>query len=500
LREQWNSKLGFLLAAIGSAVGLGNIWRFPYIAAENGGGAFLVPYFFAIITAGIPILILEYTIGKTYRAGAPTALARINKRFEWLGWAQVMVAFLITVYYFAIIVWVVSYIGFSFTEAWGKDPTTFFISYLGLTESGTQLGGIQMNLVIPFLIVWILAAIILYSGIKKGIELACKICLPILLVMVIVLVIRGVTLPGAADGLEYMFKPNWGALTDSSVWVAAYGQIFFSLSIAFAIMISYSSYLPKKTDVVNSAFITATANHGFEVFAGIGVFSIIGYMAMQQGVAVEEVAGAGVGLAFMTFPTAISTLPALNAFFGVCFFGALFTAGLTSLISIIQAVVTGIMDKFDLSHKKAVTMVMVPAFIVSILFITGAGLTILDIVDAFVNNIGVAGCGLLEVLLIGWFFSPEKLRQAANEYSNFSVGKWWTYCLKIVTVIVLGIMLVLNIKTYITEGYGGYAQLDITLYGWGAVLIIVLGSIIFTSMKGKDGYRDLSSIAEKEVN
>jgi NSS family neurotransmitter:Na+ symporter len=221
---------------------------------------------------------------------------------------------------------------------------------------------------------------------------------------------------------------------------------------------------------------------------------------MQQGVAVEEVAGAGVGLAFMTFPTAISTLPALNAFFGVCFFGALFTAGITSLISIIQAVVTGIMDKFDLSHRKAVTMVLVPAFIVSILFITGAGLTILDIVDAFVNNIGVAGCGLLEVLLIGWFFSPEKLRQAANEYSNFSIGKWWTYCLKIVTVIVLGIMIILNIKTYITEGYGGYAQLDVTLYGWGAVLIIVLGSIIFTSMKGKDGYRDLSRIAEKEVN
>ena len=131
------------------------------------------------------------------------------------------------------------------------------------------------------------------------------------------------------DGLEYMFKPEWSALKKSSIWVAAYGQIFYSLSIAFAIMIAYSSYLPKKTDVVNSAFITATANHGFEVFAGIGVFSIMGYMALQQGTTVNEIAGAGVGLAFMTFPTAISSLPALNVLFGICFFGTLFTAGIT---------------------------------------------------------------------------------------------------------------------------------------------------------------------------
>lgn len=500
MREQWNSKLGFLLAAIGSAVGLGNIWRFPYIAAENGGGAFFIPYLFAIITAGIPILILEYTIGKTYRGGAPVSLARINAKFEWLGWLQVMVAFMITIYYFAIVVWTISYIGYSCTLAWGDDPTTFFVSdYLGMTASGLEFGGIRTNLILPFLIVWAITAFIIYKGVSKGIETACKICLPVLLVMVIILVVRGITLPGAADGLDYMFKPDWGAIADPSVWVAAYGQIFFSLSIAFAIMIAYSSYLPKKTDVVNSAFITATTNHGFEVFAGIGVFSIIGYMAMQQGVPVEEVAGAGVGLAFMTFPTAISTLPALNALFGICFFGALFTAGLTSLISIIQAVVTGIQDKFAMSHTKACTIVLVPAFVLSIMFITGAGLIILDIIDAFVNQIGIAACGLLEVILIGWFFKPEVLRKEANEFSNFSVGKWWTYCLKIVTVLVLGIMTVLNTVTFLREGYGGYGQTDVTVFGWGSIVVIIVVAIILTSMKGKDGYKDLSKIADKEV-
>ena len=261
------------MAAIGSAVGLGNLWRFPYVAASNGGGAFLLPYFFAIITAGIPILIMEYTIGKTYHSGAPVAFAKMNKKFEWLGWVQVMVAFMILIYYFAIVVWTVSYIGYSFTQAWGSDPTGFFQKYLGVTDSALNLGGIQVNLLIPFFLVWGIAAVILYRGISRGVELACKICLPILMVLVVVLVVRGVTLPGAASGLEYMFKPDWGALLKPSVWVAAYGQIFYSLSIAFAIMIAYSSYLPKKTDIVNSAVITATANHGFELFAGIGVFT-----------------------------------------------------------------------------------------------------------------------------------------------------------------------------------------------------------------------------------
>lgn len=499
MRDQWNSKLGFLLAAIGSAVGLGNLWRFPYVAATNGGGAFLVPYFFAIITAGIPILILEYTMGKTYRGGAPVTWARINRKFEWLGWFQAIVAFVIGTYYFAIIVWVLSYVGFSFTQAWGSDPSAFFVEYLGLTDSALNFGGIRTNLIIPFIIIWAIVAFVMYKGVSKGIETICRICLPVLMVLTLILVIRGITLPGAVDGLEYMFKPDWSKLTDSSVWVAAYGQIFYSLSIGFAIMLAYSSYLPRKTDVVNSAFITATANHGFEVFAGIGVFSIMGFMAMQQGVAVEDVAASGIGLAFMTFPTAISELPALNALFGICFFGALLTAGITSMVSILQAVISSFHDKFEIEHKRAVTLVLVPTFLISILFITGAGMNILDIVDAFINNIGVATGGLVEVILITRFFNPEKLRQEANEFSNFSIGKWWIYSLKVVTTIVLGVMLFLNTKDFIVNGYGEYAASDVRIFGWGTILFVVVVADVLNTMKGKPGYADLDKISQKEV-
>ncbi|MDD5986293.1 MAG: sodium-dependent transporter [Eubacteriales bacterium] len=495
MNDKWNSKLGFLMAAIGSAVGLGNLWRFPYVAASNGGGAFLLPYFFAIITAGIPILIMEYTIGKTYRGGAPAALARINQKFEWLGWVQVMVSFMILIYYFAIVVWTLCYVFFSIKQTWGADPTSFFVSFLGTTDSAHHLGGIKTNLILPFLIVWGLAAVIMYAGISKGIERACRIGLPILLILTFVLVIRGITLPGATEGLQYMFKPRWSSLHEPHVWVAAYGQIFYSLSIAFGIMVSYASYLPKKTDVVNAAFITACANHGFEIFAGIGVFSIIGFMASQQGVPIEQVAGQGVGLAFMTFPTAISTLPAMNGLVGVCFFGALFVAGITSLISISQVIITGIEGKFKISsHKRAVTLVFVPSFLLSILFITGAGLNILDILDAHINNVGLTVCGFVEVLMISWLSNPEKIRTLANEYSNFSVGKWWTYSLKIITVIMLGVMTFLNTYQYITKGYGSYSRLDQTIFGWGALLIVAVFAVIFTRAKGFPGYNSIDSI------
>jgi NSS family neurotransmitter:Na+ symporter len=226
----------------------------------------------------------------------------------------------------------------------------------------------------------------------------------------------------------------------------------------------------------------------------------MGFMAYTQGVAVEDVAASGVGLAFMVFPTAISSLPALNGLFGVCFFGALLTAGITSMVSILQAVVSGMHDKFDMSHKKAVTVVLVPTFVLSILFITGAGLNILDIVDAFINNIGVAAGGLIEVILITRFFNPERLRKEANEFSNFSIGQWWTYSLRIVTTVLLGIMLFKNTLDFVTNGYGGYAQLDINVFGWGAIILVIIVADFLTTLKGKEGYADLDKIADKEVN
>ena len=499
MRETWNSKAGFIIAAVGSAVGLGNLWRFPYIAATHGGGAFIFPYLFAIITAGIPILILEYTLGKTYRSGAPGVFTRINRRFEWLGWFQNMAAFLIAIYYFAIVVWVLCYLGFAFGTQWGDETGDFFYNFLGITDSITDIGGIRTNLIIPFLIVWAIVAFIMYRGINKGINLACKICMPILAICVVIIVIRGITLPGAIDGIAYMFTPEWSAIAKPDVWVAAYGQVFFSLSIAFGIMLSYSSFLPKEEDVVNTAFFTACTNHGFEIFAGIGIFSIIGYMAGTQGVDVSEVAAAGVGLAFVVFPTAINALPAFNSLFGVLFFLSLFTAAITSMISIIQAIIPGIEDKWQLTHKKATTIVLAPVFVLSFLFITGAGLYLLDLADYIANNIGIVIGGVVEVLIVGWFLKTEKIRETANQFSNFNIGKWWNYCLRFITLAVLGYTVVLNIFTYFRDGYEGYPLWIGCLF----ILLLIVGTAVMTSLKGREEYyvrpADAPELLKKEV-
>ncbi len=250
-REEWGSRTGFLLAAIGSAVGLGNIWRFPYVAYENGGGAFLIPYFFALLTAGIPILILEFGIGHKFKGSAPLSFRKISKNAEWLGWWQVFISFIIMMYYVVIIAWSANYIWFSVGLKWGKDTNTFLFSeYLHISNGVWNFGGIQWPIFFTLLGVWVIIFFILFRGVKAGIEKASKVLMPLLAVIMILFTIRGVTLPGAVKGLNVLLTPDFSKIFDANTWVAAYGQIFYSLSVAFAIMITYSSYLPKKQRLI----------------------------------------------------------------------------------------------------------------------------------------------------------------------------------------------------------------------------------------------------------
>lgn len=347
-RSNWGTRAGFILAAVGSAIGLGNIWRFPTVAYENGGGAFFIPYLFALLTAGIPILIMEFTMGHKHRGSAPLTFKRMNKKSEFIGWWAVLVAFVISTYYAVIVAWAMSYSVFAFNQNWGSDTESFlFNDYLKLAAPG-EIGGIVPGVFIPLVIVWVLVLGILFKGVKKGIEIANRIFIPALVIIFLIIVIRAVTLPGAIDGLQAFFAPDFSTILSPDVWVAAYGQIFFSLSIAFAIMITYSSYLPKKSDLTNNAFIVGFGNSSFELLAGIGVFSVLGFMAAQSGVGVDEVVAGGVGLAFVVFPAIINEFPGLNGLFGFLFFASLVLAGLTSLMSITETYVAGLVDKFKI--------------------------------------------------------------------------------------------------------------------------------------------------------
>jgi|SRR5690625_2754957 len=492
-RSQWGTRAGFVLAAIGSAVGLGNIWRFPAVAYENGGGAFFIPYLFALLTAGIPILILEFTMGHKYRGSAPLTYRRMNKNVEGVGWWAVAVAFVIATYYSVIIAWAISYSFFSFNLAWGDDPTSFLVGdYLQVADPGV-VGGLVPGVAIPLLVVWVIVLGILFAGVKRGLEIANRIMIPTLVIVFLIIVIRAVTLPGALTGLNAFFQPDFSEILNPSVWVAAYGQIFFSLSIAFAIMITYSSYLPRKSDITNNAFITGFSNSGFELLAGIGVFAILGFMAQTQGVAVADVVAGGVGLAFMVFPAIINEFPAFNEFFGFLFFISLVLAGFTSLISIVETYVSGLADKFQISRNKAVAIGGGLSAVVAFLFATRGGLNFLDATDYFINSFGVAFLGLVEVIIIAWVLRKLGVfKKHANEISDIQLGSWWTISLAVITPIVLGWMLISEfrinlLKLYDTDtgNYEGYPDAFIAYSGWAVAAGAIIVGIIFALIKWK---------------
>jgi NSS family neurotransmitter:Na+ symporter len=484
-REQWGSRTGFILAAVGSAIGLGNIWRFPYMAYENGGGAFFIPYLFAMLTAGIPFMIMEFGMGHKYKGSAPRTFARLNKKYEWLGWFQVLIAAVIAVYYVAVIGWTISYFSMSFTQSWGQDTNAYFFSeYLQLGDnSPSKLGSIQWHIAIPMVIAWGITFAAIFGGVKRGIERASKIMMPLLFIMVVALIGRMVFLPGALDGINYLFEPDFSRITDPKVWSAAYGQIFFTLSVGFAIMLAYSSYLPEESDVNNNAFMTVLINCGFSIIAGVLIFSVLGYMAQEQGKALTEVVSGGVGLAFVTIPAAINLLPA-PYILGPIFFLALAVAGVSSHISIIEAVTSAFMDKLNWSRKKAASVVCGVGLVVSMAFATNGGLLLLDLVDYFINNIALLSSCLIELVIMGWLVKLADIRKHVNAISEFTIGKWFEICLRFVSPVFLVVILGTNIVNTLTDGYGDYAQSELLVLGWGLIAaMLVVGILINKSSK-----------------
>ncbi len=481
-RPQWRSGLGFLFAAIGSAVGLGNIWRFPYMAYKNGGGAFLIPYVAALITAGIPILMLEFALGHQKTASAPKAFRMVEQRWEWLGWWSVtFVMFGIVMYYIVIIGWCANYIVFSFTQAWGADPNNFFFRGFLHESSGVwDIGGINFQIAGAVTLIWLVNWWIIYRGVEAGIEKAVRFMMPVLFFLTIVIVIWSLTLDGASLGVKKYITPDFSRIKDLNVWISAYGQIFFSLSLGFGIMIAYASYLPANANIFKNSLIVAFTNSGYEVFAGFGVFAILGYMAQTQNVPVESVVKSGIGLAFVTYPQAMSLLP-FGKIFGILFFFLLVLAGISSSISIIEAFTSAVLDKFDISRKKVITVISVVGFCGSILFTTNAGLYWLDIVDHFLNQYGLITVGILEAFIIGWLYRTESLKShivsrlgltgRKHALFNYIILQLWKYCIKFVTPVALGIALITSAAGEFKSPYGGYPVSAVLILGVGWLLV-----------------------------
>ena len=493
-REEWSGQLGFVMAAIGSAVGLGNIWRFPGVAYENGGGAFLIPYLVALLSAGIPILLLDYALGHRFRASAPLAFRRLSRRAEPLGWFQVFVAVAITLYYAMIIAVAVSYTVFSATLAWGDDPEAFlFGEYLQVADAPGVSTDVVPAVLWPLVGVWVATVLILALGVQRGLERANRVFIPLLVVMFAAIVVRAVTLEGAADGLNAFFTPDFGALADPGVWIAAYGQIFFSLSVAFGIMLTYSSYLRRRANLTTTGLVVAFGNSSFEILAGIGVFGALGFMAAQTGTTVAEMdAISGVGLAFVAFPQLLSLMPG-GAVFGVLFFACLTLAGLTSLLSILQVISAAFQDKFGLTPRQgAIGVGVVAAVLSTAIFSTSTALYLLDTIDKYVNEVGVVGSAVVTAVVVAWVLRrlPE-LGAHLNARRGLRVGRGWQALVAVVVPLVLGAMLVSGIRTLLAEPYEDYPRWFLTTFGWGTLAGVVLLTVVLTLLPGRrrdDGF------------
>ncbi|MEM4689507.1 MAG: sodium-dependent transporter [Archaeoglobaceae archaeon] len=486
MRESWASRAGFVLAAIGSAIGLGNIWRFSYLAHANGGGAFLIPYFIALFVTGISLLMVEFALGHKFKASAPMAMRQIGRKFEWVGWWAVLSAFIITTYYVVVIGWALVYFTKSFTLAWGADTKSYFFgNVLQLSDSPWAISGFAIEVLVAVVIIWLINWFVVFRGVKKGIEKANLIMMPLLWILAIILVIRAITLPGALDGLEWYLRPDFSKIGDYKIWIAAFGQIFFSLSLAMGIMIAYGSYLPEKSDIANNSFIVGLADSAFSFLIGFAVFGTLGYMAFATQTSVQEVVAGGVGLAFIVFPQALNLIPGLPQLVAAIFFLTLIVAGLSSSISLVESITSSLIDKFKLSRTKAVNTVFVLGFLGSLIFTTTAGLYWLDIIDHFINYYGLVLVALLEVVAVAWFFKLSSLREHINAISDIKIGRWWDWALKYATVLVLAVLLILDIWGNLQKPYGDYS-IDALTAGIAVIIVGMLVSALLTLRRGKD--------------
>ena len=480
--NEWGSNLSFLLAMIGSAVGLGNIWRYPYVLYSNGGGAFFIPYIVAILIMGIPFLILEYGVGYNFKSSFPKAIRNISAKWEYLGWFLPVAVFMILIYYSAILGWDGFYVIISAFKGWGANPNNYFSSsFLQANDSLAGLGTFIPVIAVTMLVGWVIMWAISHADLEKGLGRVSKVLVPVLFIIMFCIVLFSLTLPGASIGLAQLYHPDWSLLLDFNIWMAAFGQIIFSLSLGMSIAFTYASYTKDDSDFVSNAFWVTIANCGFENFAAVGVFSILGYMSLQSGVAVPNLVTQGTGLVFIAYPTVFNVLGDWACIIGPLFFFAIYLAGLTSILSTIEPLSFSIQNKFGWSRSKTVTVLCIIGAAISMIYATAAGSYILGITDTFVNQIAILLGVILECIVFAWIFGANHVLSKLHwKNSPIKLGKLWLVIVKYILPIFVAFVWI-----------GGFAEVILSYSIVELAILIVLtilllgATFIFTKLSPK---------------
>ncbi|XP_038055503.1 sodium- and chloride-dependent glycine transporter 1-like [Patiria miniata] len=520
-RGNWSGKLDFLLSCVSFAVGLGNVWRFPFLCFENGGGAFLIPYILMIFMAGLPLFFLELSFGQFASQGCLSIWA-ISPIFKGLGFGMLIVCALVTLYYNVIIAYALFYFFASFTSdvpwrtcgnEWNTDNCTIFDKDNNMTVNGTYennthavrpsqeffnkyvlgmsdgmhiMGPVKWDLALCLLLAWVLVFLSLVKGIKtSGKVVYVTSIFPYFVLLC--LLIRGVTLEGAIDGIIYYIKPDLERLKHAKVWQDAAVQIFYSLGTAFGSLHTLASYNKFHNNCYRDAIIVTFINCGTSVFAGFVIFSVIGFMANDAGVSVEKVVASGPGLAFIAYPEAIARMP-LSTLWALLFFIMILMLGIGSEFCMFETVITGMVDeleKFNTVFRKKkwlVTLAMaVVMYLLGLTMVTSGGIYLLTIMNAFSAGLSVLIIAMLECFVIAYVYGADRFLDDLNVMLGFRPGFYWKACWKLVSPAFLTFIIIF---TFV--GYSRMTYNKVYLYpvwaeclGWLMTLASILPIVVY---------------------
>lgn len=461
-RKQWDHPISFILAAVGSAVGLGNVWRFPNLVSQFGGAPFLIPYFFILIFVGMPILGMELCIGTFYQAGDADAFGSMNPRLRGIGLASVFAGYTITFYYCIILGYACTYFVESFHKdiPWATNQAAHFdeISFqdkYSINEAGEYIFGSGFNwkVFVGIIVIWILIFLSIFRGVKST-GWVVKFTVPIPLLILVILIIRGAFLDGAGEGIEnYLIKWDGSKLSDPVIWTKAIGQVFFSLGVCMGVMTAYSSHNSKtKTNVAMSEKAISLSDTGIALLGGFAIYEVLGHMQTQcvkQKALVGELCTenyyeqASMGLAFIAYPSGLATLEAPQ-FWGIIFFGCLIMLGIDSAFSLAECMVTFIKDCWiGLKYRPKTWMIVLPTCIVGLLagllYCFSSGIIYLDIIDNYLNNWGMVLIGTLECFAVGWVYKIDDQYKKVGRLSVLVYNIGFVFFLLFGTIVALAV-------------------------------------------------------------
>ncbi|XP_040038347.2 sodium- and chloride-dependent GABA transporter ine [Gasterosteus aculeatus] len=505
-RPTWSRQIEFTLAGIGCAVGLGNVWRFPYLCYRSGGGAFLVPYLLMLVVLGVPLLHMELTVGQYTRRGPVHALANLCPLLKGVGIASVAISFIMCIYYNVVITWALYYLFSSFqaplpwqncnntwntpncaniatNSSFSSTASQEFFKYKMLEQtSGVEEAGIiRWELFLILILAWVLIYFCIFKGVKStGKVVYFTALFPY--VILIALLINNAQLPGALDGISFFIFPVWDKLLSVEVWVNAAAQIFNSIGIGFGSLMAMSSYNSFNNNVLKDTLTISIINSATSILAGFVIFSAFGYMSHLQGIPVSDLAVDGPGLVFIVYPQAFANMP-VSQLWAVLFFFMLLCLGLDSEFAMVEVMVTSLMDQYYQSlmgffKRKELFILTIcsAAALLGIPCVMQVGIYVFQLMDHYTAIVSIMFLAFFEVIAICWSYGVNRLSDNLQEMTGKRPNIFFRLCWLIVAPVLITVILIFSVIQFKPARYGDYV---FPPWAQGVGWVIAMGSIIW---------------------